>query len=304
MRARVMMAGLVVAGMVACDSEPKQELTESVSLDKSETTTPAAAPASPARSGVAGFAAEAENAAVTVEETAIGRPGAGPVSSMIIRTGTAGLEVKLLDPGLSEIRRLVGRLGGYVANVSMQGGKEQIRQATLELKVPADRFDELTGGLEPLGRVEFVNVAAEDVGEEFVDLTARASNSRRLESRLLELLGTRTGRLQDVLSVERELARVREEIERIDGRLRYLKTRAAMSTLSVQLHEPFPIVGDHPGRNLVLEALREAWRNFVGVLAASIASLGYLVPIGLLVWGAILAGRRWRRVPASASASV
>ena len=303
MRARVMMAGLVLAAVVACDGEPKRaELTESVSLDKSETTTPAATPASPARSGVAGFAAEAENAAATVEETAIGRPGAAPLSSMIIRTGTAGLEVELLDPGLSEIRRLVGRLGGYVANVSMQGGKEQIRQATLELKVPADRFDELTGGLEPLGRVEFVNVAAEDVGEEFVDLTARASNSRRLESRLLELLGTRTGRLQDVLSVERELARVREEIERIDGRLRYLRTRAAMSTLSVQLHEPFPIVGDHPGRNVVLEALREAWRNFVGVLAASIASLGYLVPIGLLVWGAIVAGRRWRRAPASASA--
>ena len=60
----------------------------------------------------------------------------------------------------------------------------------------------------------------------------------------------------------------------------------------------FPIVGDHPGRNVVLEALREAWRNFVSVLAASIASMGYLVPIGALVWGAIVAGRRYRRQPA------
>ncbi|HYC31028.1 MAG TPA: DUF4349 domain-containing protein [Gemmatimonadales bacterium] len=304
MRTRVILAGLVMAGMAACNGEAKRrEVSETLTLDKSETVAPASAPAEPARSGVAGFAAvpgnaAAKDAAATVEETAVGRPGAAPISGMIIRTGTAGLEVELLDPGLSEIRRLVARLGGYVANVSMQGGNEQVRQATLELKVPADRFDELTGGLEPLGRVEFVNVAAEDVGEEFVDLTARASNARRLESRLLELLGTRTGRLQDVLSVERELARVREEIERIDGRLRYLKTRAAMSTLSVQLHEPFPIVGDHPGRNVVLEALRQAWRNFVGVLAGSIALLGYAVPVGLLVWGAVGAGRRWRRAPA------
>ena len=217
---------------------------------------------------------------------------------MIIRTGNAGMEVDLLDPGITGVRRLVTRLGGYVANVTFQGGKDQVPQASLELKVPAERFEELTGGLAPLGRVEFLNVTAEDVGEEFVDLSARAANARRLESRLLDLLGTRTGRLQDVLSVERELARVREEIERMDGRLRYLKTRASTSTLTVTLHEPLPIVGDHPGRNLVLEALRQAWRNFVGVVAASIASLGYLVPVAALVWGLVLAGRRWRRQPA------
>jgi hypothetical protein len=297
-----MMAGLVLAGVMSC-SKDVAETHQSMTADKAANeAVPASAPAE-SRRAVAGFAASAKDAEVSevssAEEGPLSRPGAAPVSSMIIRTGNAGLEVELLDPGLAEVRRLVARLGGYVANVSMQGGKDQVRQAALELKVPAERFDDLTGGLEPIGRLEFVNVTAEDVGEEFVDLTARASNARRLESRLLDLLGTRTGRLQDVLSVERELARVREEIERIDGRLRYLKTRAAMSTLSVQLHEPFPIAGD-PGRNVVLEALREAWRNFVGVVAASIASLGYLVPVGLLVWGAIVAGRRWRRAPAQA----
>ncbi|HEU5039393.1 MAG TPA: DUF4349 domain-containing protein [Gemmatimonadales bacterium] len=295
MRARVMMAGLVLAGVVSCGSDRATVETQQ-SLDQAAKEAPAT---DAAGRSAAGFAAGPAVQPVTAEESAVGRPGAAaPESGMIIRSGNAGLEVDLLDPGMASIRQLVTRLGGYVANVSLQGGKEQVRQASLELKVPAQRFEELTGGLEPIGRVEFVNVTAEDVGEEFVDLSARAANARRLESRLLDLLGTRTGRLQDVLSVERELARVREEIERIDGRLRYLKTRASMSTLVVALHEPFPIVGDHPGRNLVLEALRQAWRNFVGVLAASIASLGYLVPVGILVWGAVVAGRRWRRQPA------
>jgi hypothetical protein len=48
----------------------------------------------------------------------------------------------------------------------------------------------------------------------------------------------------------------------------------------------------------VREALRQAWRNVVGVVAAAIASLGYLVPVAALVWGLVLAGRRWRRQPA------
>jgi hypothetical protein len=41
--------------------------------------------------------------------------------------------------------------------------------------------------------------------------------------------------------------------------------------------------------------VREAWQNLVGVLAAGIASLGYLVPVLVLGWGAVLAGRRLTR---------
>ena len=152
---------------------------------------------------------------------------ADPMDRLILRTGQASIEVDSLETAMARLRQLARRAGGFVADAAVQSGRDQVRQATLELKVPSARFDELTEGLEPIGRLEFVNVSAEDVSEEFVDLAARAANGRRLEERLVELLRTRTGKLQDVLSVERELARVREEIERIEGRLRYLKTSAA-----------------------------------------------------------------------------
>jgi uncharacterized protein DUF4349 len=138
-------------------------------------------------------------------------------------------------------------------------------------------------------------VGAEDVSEEFVDLTARVANGHRLEDRLVELLRTRTGKLQDVLSVERELARVREEIERMEGRMRFLKTSAQLSTLSVNLFEPPPIVASHPGRSVIGEAFKTAWRNFMGVLAGMIASLGFVVPILILGWGVLVLGKRYKR---------
>ncbi len=221
-----------------------------------------------------------------------------PATRLIVRTGQASIEVDSLEPAMAELRRIVQRAGGFVADASVQSGRNQLRQATLELKVPSARFDELTEGLQPIGRLEFVNVGAEDVSEEFVDLTARVANGRRLEDRLVELLRTRTGKLQDVLSVERELARVREEIERMEGRLRYLKASAQLSTLSVSLHEPVPIVATH-GPGPIVEAFRAAWRNFVGVLAGAIASLGFVVPVLGAGWGVVVAGRRWRR-PTSA----
>ena len=221
-----------------------------------------------------------------------------PMDRLILRTGQASIEVDSLERAMARLRQVAQRAGGFVADAAVQSGRNQVPQATLELKVPSNRFDELTEGLQPIGRLEFVNVSAEDVSEEFVDLTARAANGHRLEERLIDLLRTRTGKLQDVLNVERELARVREEIERIEGRLRYLKASAQLSTLSVSLHEPPPIVAAQ-GRGPIAEAFRAAWRNFVAVLTATIASLGYLVPVLALGWGAVVIGRRWRK-PAAA----
>src|SRR5256886_8466538 len=167
-------------------------------------------------------------------------------SAMIIRAGQASIEVDSLEPAVALVRTLARRLGGYVANTAMQTGRGQLRSATLEVKVPANRFDEGLSGLAPIGKLESVNVSAEDVGEEFTDATARMANARRLETRLIELIATRTGKLKDVLDVEQELARVREEIERYEGRLRYLQAHAALSTLTICVHEPPPVVG-HPG---------------------------------------------------------
>ena len=141
-------------------------------------------------------------------------------------------------------------------------------------------------------KLESVNVSVQDVGEEYVDIEARMANARRLEQRLVELLATRTGKLADVLSVEHELARVRGEIERYEGRLRYLRSRVSVSTLTLSVHEPFPIVAERPGTHPMRDAFVQAWRNLVGVTAAIIASLGVVLPLGLLALVLVLVARR------------
>ena len=174
-------------------------------------------------------------------------------TSMMIRTGQAFIEVEQLDPAVLKVRQLAAQVGGFIANSSITGGKDQIRQATFELKIPAGKYDETVGSLSRIGKVETVSSSAQDVGEEFVDISARVTNAKRLEERLISLLANRTGKLDDVLRVERELARVREEIERYEGRLRYLSARVAMSTLTITVHEPGPILGNNPGENPIAE---------------------------------------------------
>jgi hypothetical protein len=243
-------------------------------------TIPTAAPAS-APSGIGAGGVERTRAAAVADSA----PGIAP--DMVIRRGQASVQVDSLDRAVARVRQLAARVGGVVANSSLRSGRDQVRSATIEVRVPAPRFDELVTGLDPFGKVETVDVTAEDVGEEYVDVSARVANARRLESRLVDILATRTGKLSDVLAVERELARVREEIERWEGRLRYLRARSAVSTLAVTVHEPPPILAGPPSTNPVAHAFVEAWRNFVTLLAATIAAMGVLVPV------AVVAGLGW-----------
>ena len=212
----------------------------------------------------------------------------------MIRTGQLSIKVDSLEVAVQRVTDLAVALGGFVSGASMQGGERENRSAALELKVPADRYAGALGALDSVGRVMSSTTRTEDVGEEYVDVTARVANARRLEERLVLLLAQRTGKLEEALAVERELARVREEIERYEGRLRFLKSRVAMSTIAVSLYEPGPLVGA-PGTNPIVAALERSWRNFVDVIAEGIALAGGLLPIALLLGLVGLAVRRWWR---------
>ena len=276
-----------IAGRAAPPPAPHAAVVATAPIDAADATD------APAGVTVASLASASGASRLAADDAAAG--------AMLVRTGTASVQVDSLDPAIARLRQIAARVGGVVADVSVETGKNQNASASIELRIPSPRFDEAVNGLAPLGKVEAVNVAVEDVGEEFVDVTARVENAKRLEARLVELLATRTGKLGDVLQVERELARVREEIERYEGRLRYLRARASISRLTVTVHEPLPLVAANPADHPIRDAFKQTWRNFVGVVAAIIASLGALVPLGAIALGAWVALRG--RLPTRAKAA-
>ena len=289
---RTPMLAAVLALAAACNS-PLERQARTYARDSLVVTQPAPAGFAMTASALQEYRARTRIAAVS-DETAARLPRADVAANMVIRTGQTSVEVDSLERAVSQVRLLAARVGGYVANTTMQTGRGQLRSSNLEVKIPAERFDEGLSGLAGLGKLESVNVNAEDVGEEFTDVTARMQNARRLEARLIELLATRTGKLSDVLDVEKELARVREEVDRYEGRLRYLRAHAALSTLSIYVHEPLPVVG-HAGSSVIGEAFKQSWRNFVGLVAACIRGLGIVIPFGALATAAWLGAKRWRK---------
>ena len=122
----------------------------------------------------------------------------------------------------------------------------------MTVRVPQDQFFTALERIETLGEVQSKNVGSEDVSEQFIDLEARLRSTLREEESMLALLG-RSVTVSEVLAIERELARVRSEIERLQGQLNFLERRVALATISVFLSPPQVQLALPPSGTLSME---------------------------------------------------
>ncbi|TWU07663.1 DUF4349 domain-containing protein [Stieleria varia] len=162
---------------------------------------------------------------------------AADANRRIIYTSTIGLIVQDYTAFESALPRLVSQLGGYISKRDTNRQYSDQQSGSWIVRVPVENYHDLMGGVAEQGFAESRQENAQDVTEEFVDITARVANKRELEKRILKMLDERTGKLTDVLSIENELARVREEIERMEGRMRYLSDRTTLATVTINCRE-------------------------------------------------------------------
>ena len=167
----------------------------------------------------------------------------------LIRTGDISVNVEEYQPFRQALDERLKELGGFVSDASLDHYSGRVSWATLTVRVSSQHFDELVGWAESEVEVSSLNITTQDVTEEWVDVKSRIDNWKATETRLLEILDDRTADLGDVLAVERELARVREEIERAEGRLRVLADQVELATLTihVSVRNPYDPPVDPPG---------------------------------------------------------
>jgi hypothetical protein len=179
-------------------------------------------------------ASAAEKAGLDV--TLVSATGAAPARKIIYK---ATLSLVVEDFGKCEqaITEMVAAAGGYVSQFREDRTLGDLRGGQWVLRVPVEQFEKVLDGAARLGVTQRREVQSEDVSEEYVDLSARLKSKQGIETRLLELVQQKTDEVKDILTVETELGRVREEIERVEGRLRYLADRVAMTTITIDAHE-------------------------------------------------------------------
>lgn len=215
-----------------------------------------------------------------------------PLTRKIVRNGSFSLTVKSYEPFFAELRTQANLRGGFVAQVEANRGAGSVSAAQIVLRMHPDNVDTFTAWLREQGTLTSEHLTSEDISEQYFDLSARLQNARRFEARLLEMLKTQTGKLQDLVLVEEKLNQIREQIEQFEGKVRLYDNLAGLATLTLSVRVEEHYVVSHPPT--FGELVVSTWRNSTRALRESLQTLTLLcvavtpwLPL-LCVLGAVL----------------
>jgi hypothetical protein len=187
------------------------------------------------------------------------------------------------------IDRAVAECSGYISNDN-HGEENGRTDYHLTIRVPAENFDLLLDRIcSTVDKLDGKSVNARDVTEEYIDLEARIITKKELEERFIELL-RRSGSMEEALKVEREIGDLRTEIESLEGRLNYMESRIAYSTLAITYYNRVEVKTEKTGFGFggkFFDALSSGWH----VLLWIVIGMAHLWPFVLL--GVALALALW-----------
>ncbi len=260
-RAWVLLLLLFAAALVACQKAERQ--------------------ASPAAGAASSAATSSAVSTPTAEPTEISR--------RVIRTAELSVETDAPQVAVGKLAGLADARGGFVVSSETtrwngSDGAETV-STTVVFRVPVAAFDEALAAVRALGtRVASEKVSGQDVTEEYVDLEARIRAQRAVEEQyMLVLKDAKT--IPDILAVQQKLGEIRSDIERAEGRRRYLENQTSLSTITVHVAHHIEAVdasGPGFGRNL-RQAGHDAMTVAVAIVNGAIRVAGVLLPVGVLL---------------------
>lgn len=253
-------------------------------------------------SGCAGQAPAADQGARPVEAPAAAQPevqnsATGATTAnvpdqqvldarMIVYNGNMTLIVKDTDATAREIETLAKSLEGYVANANSFRDQDGIMIYNITMRVPAAQFDAARAALRGLAvRVDNESVNTDDVTDQYYDLDARLKTLKATEQQLLDLLTEtreRGGKVEDIMSIYRELVSVQSEIESLQGQLNRLDKTVALSTLTLNV-QPDSLATPLSTGWRPLETLKNSFGALISVLRGLVDFFIYLVVVVLPV---------------------
>lgn len=229
MIARLVVFALILASTAACGAAaPQKEAMYAPPASGgsygSETTVVAAQADAP--SFFRGRSASDSSAATP----AASQPQYANIDQKLVKNAWLTIQVrdeKMFEPAVAQAEQIARRLDGYVANQT---------RSSIVFKVPTSRLDEALAALSEIGKVKHRDVSAVDVTSTYVDMQIRIENLRKVRDRLQELV--QQGRtVEEILAVEKELARVTTELEALEGQMRLLENQVSFATVNVTFKE-------------------------------------------------------------------
>jgi uncharacterized protein DUF4349 len=212
------------------------------------------------------------------------------IDRKIIRNADLTMEVPSTTDAQQKIVSIAESHGGFiVTSEAKQKDSQEPAQRTLDIKlvlrVPENQFGAALDQIRGLAKnVTEDKITGQDVTEEFIDLEARIKTQKALEVQFLEIM-KQARKVEDALEVQRQIAEVRSDIERLEGRKRFLENRSALSTITISMSTPKPmvVVPTTGFRHSVSDALAEGIDVGSAILLFFVRFAIVMIPVGVLV---------------------
>jgi Domain of unknown function (DUF4349)/Putative zinc-finger len=233
----------------------------------------------------------------TIEDKKVAAQG-----PLIARTAKLSIIATDFDAVRPALDRMLRDVGGFIGRIDISGSRGTPRALSASLRVPAPRLETALASLKKIGRVTGEAEAGDDVTEQVRDLDVRLANAKATEKRLVDVLEHRTGKVSDILEAEREIGRVRGEIEQMDAERKAFDRRVSYATVSLTVEEERKAeldLGALPPsarlRNALVDGIGGAFDSgFDAVLFVLASGPSLLLWALILAWPARLLWRRLR----------
>ncbi|HJT29317.1 MAG TPA: DUF4349 domain-containing protein [Pyrinomonadaceae bacterium] len=222
----------------------------------------------------------------------------------IIRNAEITIEVPSTTDAQHQITYIAETHGGFiVTSEAKQRESNDPAQRTLDIKlvvrVPSNQFGRAFDEIKKLaGNTPSENVTSQDVTEDFIDLEARIKTQKALEVQFLEIM-RQANKIADALEVQRQIAEVRTDIEKLEGRKRFLENRSSLSTINVNIQTPKPVIAvtETGFRQSLREAVSDSITLASDLVLFFARFLIMMAPVALFVLlpSALMIRYLWRR---------
>ncbi|HHU75970.1 MAG TPA: DUF4349 domain-containing protein [Firmicutes bacterium] len=287
---------LLLAMVAGCAGNPKEVSVMEGSVSSPAAEMPDMGAAEEEMAGENSMGVQAEfTAQYATNEGSAGEAASAMANSQrryMVKRSHLTIEIADLEEAAESIRTGIEETGGYIASVNFYDLNRGRRWGELSLRVPADKYSQVMLWLQEQGEIRNLEESAEDVTRQYIDLEARIGNLAAQEKRICELLDKAIN-IEEILQIEKELTRIRSDLESMQGDFKYLRERVTFSTIEVSLVEidprestvstEFDTFGKELSRRFALNTNR-AIKGLTGLVLTFLGSLPFLLPLAILAF--------------------
>lgn len=199
----------------------------------------------------------------------------------LIKTGNISFETTQLDDTRKMLDGLNTKFNAYVSNENEYQSEER-KTRSLSLRIPSKNFDAYVSQLsQGVKHFDQKNISVEDVTSDFIDVAARIKTKKELEQRYISIL-SKANTVTEIMEIEREIGKLRADIESFESRLKYLKEQVSYSTLHIDFYQ---VTGSRSNFWLKsLQSVQRGWNLMINVVFSILIFWPFLIVIGLIIF--------------------